>query len=121
MAGGKRGGTIEVNVNGVLQEAKGSWTYNLGIPVKEAIMGASAPTGYKETPQVAYLEGAITDRQDLDVRTLQTITGATVALRLANGKTVMFRNAYYASEGNITTEEGEIAVRFNADSAEEIT
>lgn len=114
------GGIIEFKANGELYSAKGSWTYNLGAPKREAVVGSDAVHGYKELPQAPKLEGAITDKSDLDVKSLLTLKDATVTLSLANGKVVVFRDAFFDGDGNVTTEEGEIEVSFSAMSAEEV-
>lgn len=119
--GQRRGGVISVNVGGELQDAKGAFTYNLGRPKREAIIGADRPHGYKETPQVPFIEGALTDRSTLDLAKLLGLDGITVTLELANGKVVVLRDAWYANEGTVNTEEGEIPVRFEGLSAEEIS
>ncbi len=116
----RRGGIIQLQVNGELQDAKGNFTYNLGRPVREAIVGADTVHGFKETPQVAFIEGEVTDRGTLDLAKLVTLTGATVTLELANGKVVVVRDAWFAGEGTGNTEEGNIAVRFEGVSGEEI-
>lgn len=118
--GQRKGGTIQLQVNGVLHDAKGSFTYNLGRAKKEAIVGADSVHGYKETPQVAFIEGEITDRGALDLATLVTIEDATVTLSLANGKIIVLRDAWFAAEGTGNTDEGNIGVRFEAKSGEEI-
>lgn len=115
------GGIIFVKVDGNQYDAKGQFTYNLGIPKREAVIGHDRHHGYKELPQEAYIEGEITDSGTLDVKALMTISDATVTLELANGKVVMLRNAYFSGDGNIQTEEGNIAVRFTGESAKEIT
>lgn len=114
------GGIIQVQVNGVIQQAKGEFTYNLGQPLREPVMGADGLHGWKETPQPAFLEGEITDRRDLDVSAFVNTTGATVTLILANGKTVLFPNAFYSGEGTANTGEGNIACKFNAERGEEV-
>lgn len=114
------GGIIEVKVDGGIQSAKGNWTYNLGNPKREAVVGSDAVHGYKEMPQAPYIEGSITDRQDLDLKALQTVKDTTVTLNLANGKTIVLRNAWFAGDGNVSTEEGEIEARFEGMGAEEI-
>lgn len=119
MAGNRRAGTIFFKVNGTQHDAKGSFTYNLGAPKREAIIGADAIHGFKETPQPAHIEGEITDRGDLDVDALLRLDDQTVTLELANGKTILLRNAWYAADGNIGTEEANIQVRFEGLSAEE--
>ena len=115
------GGTIYVKIDGVQRSAKGSFTYNFGIPKREPVIGSDLIlAGYMESGQVAYIEGIITDQSDLDVNALQRLEDAVVTINLANGKNVALRDAYYAHDGGITTEAGEIPVRFEGPSAEEI-
>jgi hypothetical protein len=116
----RRGGIIQLQVNGELHDAKGNFTYNLGRPKREGIVGSDGVHGYKETPQVAFIEGEITDRGNLDLAKLVTMFGATVTLELANGKVIVLRDAWFASEGTGNTEEGNIAVRFEGANGEEI-
>jgi hypothetical protein len=117
----RRGGIIFVAINGTTQNAKGNWTYNLGEPKATAIVGADTVHGHKEMPQVPFIEGAITDRGNLDLAALLRLRDATVTLQAANGKTIALRDAFYAGEGNVTTEEGEIAVRFEGLQAVEVS
>ena len=107
-------GTIGLSINGERQYAKGTFTVNPGFPVRETVIGADRPHGYKETPQAASLEGAITDNAALDSEALRRLTNATVTLDLANGKTWLFQDAWYAGEGAMTTDEGEIAFRIES-------
>lgn len=116
----RRAGILFIKVDGALYDAKGNFTYNLGKPKREAIVGADATHGFKEMPQVAFVEGEFTDSAQLDLDKLLKIDGATVTLELANGKVAVFREAWFAGEGNVQTEEGNIAVRFEAKSAEEV-
>lgn len=115
----RRAGIIQLALNGVVYDAKGSFSYNLGRPKRDAIIGADVVQGYKEMPQVAFIEGEITDTSTLDLDALVTTDGVTVTLALANGKTIALRNAWYAGEGTVQTEEANIAVRFEGVSAEE--
>lgn len=116
----RRGGIIFVKVNGGMVNAKGEYTYNLGKPKRDAIVGADAIHGYKEVPQIPFIEGEITDAPNLDLEALLLTENATVTLELANGKVIVLREAWYAGEGTGNTEEGNIAVRFEGISAEEI-
>jgi len=122
MSGSQRvGGIIEVKVGAVLQDAKGEFSYNLGLPLRKPVKGAGRVHGFSEEPQVAFIEGAITDRQTLDLASLLATDGATVTLTLANGKVILLRDAWFAADGTGKTEEGEIAVRFESKSqAEEV-
>ncbi len=123
MSGGqRRGGIITVAVAGVTYDCKGSFSYNLGVAKREAIMGSGRVTGYKESPQVAFIEGEFTDRGDLDVAAMLRTVNATVTLRAANGKTIMLKDAWQAGDGTVQTEEGNIGVRFESeDEAQEVS
>lgn len=114
------GGIIEIKANGELYSAKGSWTYNLGKPKREMVIGSDGVHGYKEMPQESYIEGAITDNSQMDLETLLTLKDATVTLTLANSKVIVLREAVFTGEGNVTTEEGEIAAKFSGKSGEEV-
>lgn len=117
----RRSGVLYVKKDSQLFDVKGSFTYNLGKPKRDAIVGHDRVHGYKELPQVPYIEGTITDSSTLDLETdILGVTNSTLTLELANGKTIVLRNAWYAGEGEVTTEEAEIAVRFEGMSAEEI-
>jgi len=115
------GGTIELSVAGVVYSAKGAFTWNLGKPKRGAVLSSSlAVAGYKEEPQVPYVEGAITDAGTTDLDAMLNLTAGTVALRLANGKTLVLAGAFFAGEGEGNTEEGEVAVRFEGETMEEV-
>ncbi|WP_422460243.1 MULTISPECIES: phage tail tube protein [unclassified Endozoicomonas] len=117
----RKGGIIEVTVDGSRMDAKGAFSYNLGHPQREALVGADKVHGYKETPQVAYIEGAITDNVNLDLKQLVNSVNITAVLRLANGKSVVLSEGWYAGEGTGNSEEGEIPLRIEGLRAEEIS
>lgn len=116
----RRAGVLYLRIDGVQYDARGSYTYSLGPPKREAIVGADGVHGYREMPQVPYVEGEITDARDLDVAALQGLTESTLTLELASGKSVVLREAWYAADGTVTTEQGAVQVRFEGLSAEEI-
>lgn len=120
MADQRRAGLIQLQVNGEIYDCKGSFTYGLGRPKREAIVGSDGVHGFKETPQAGFIEGAITDRGNLDVSALVSGEDLTVTLTLGNGKVVALGEAWYAGDGTASTEEGEIAVRWEG-TAEEIS
>lgn len=116
----RRAGKIFFKIDGELQEAKGEFTYNLGQPKREGIIGSDSIHGYKETPQIPFIEGAITDRTSLDLARLCQLDDVTVTLELNNAKTIVLRNAWFAGDGTGKTGEAEIAVRFEGLKAEEV-
>ena len=113
-------GLLYVRIDGVQRNAQGSFTYNIGSPKREAIVGPDRVQGYKEMPQVPYIEGEITDQSDLDLAALHDITDGTITLELANGKNIVLRNAWFAADGTVGTEQANVQVRFEGLSAEEV-
>ena len=113
------GGVIEIKANGQTIPAKGeSFTYNTGQLKREMVKGADRVHGSKSMIQVPFIEGATSDLSDLDTEAIKNLENATVILQLNNGKTVVLRDAVYAAEGDGTTEEGEIQLRFEGTSCE---
>ncbi|MBK68024.1 MAG: phage tail protein [Rickettsiales bacterium] len=116
----RRAGIVYIKVDGNQYDAKGNFEYNIGNNIREAIVGSDGVHGYKEMPQVPFIEGAITDSIDLDLKSLQQSDEATVTLELGNGKTIMLENAWYAGEGTASSEEAEIPFRFEGLRGEEL-
>ena len=120
MAENRRGGVIFFKIDSVLRDAKGSFTYNMGAPKREGMINADLTVaGYKEMGQVPFIEGEITDQRDLILSDFLNIENATLTLELANGKVFTLRNAWFAADGNVQTEEGNIQVMFQGLEAEE--
>jgi hypothetical protein len=104
MAGQKRvGGLIALKIDGNQYNAKGNFTYNLGRAKREGVIG-----------------GEITDNDGLDLTTLLDATDVVVTLQLGTGKVIVLNHAWFAGEGTGNTEEGNIGIRFEADSGREI-
>jgi hypothetical protein len=121
MANHRVGGVIELKVDGSILSAKGNFTYNLGRPKREAVVGADTVHGFKETPQACFIEGEITDHASVSLDALTRLENVTAYLRLANGKVIVLRDAWYAGEGTGNTEEGNLGLRLEGISAEEIS
>jgi len=120
MPGKRIAGRISVKVNGVLHSATGAFTYNLGRWKREFLAGPSSVDGFKETKLIPFIEGEIRDNADLDLAALVDATDATVTLELANGKTIMLREAAYTADGDGETDEAKIQFRFEGASCEEV-
>ena len=108
-------GELTLKVNGVVYWAKGNFTYNLGYPKREPIFGANGEVqGYKNVPQEPMIEGEITDHGTLKLKSLLTIENATATLDLANGKSVVYRQAWYSGDGSGSTDEANINFRMSS-------
>lgn len=118
--GKRKGGTIRLTKDGKTLDAKGNFTYGLGKETREAIVGSDGVHGYKGTVTAPFIEGELTDSDELDLDELANTTDSTIVLVLANGKTFVLRSAWLTNEDGLTgsTEEGAIPVRFEGLSAE---
>jgi Phage tail tube protein len=120
MAQQRRGGVIQLQVDGSIIEVVGSWSYKLSGVTREALMGADGFHGYKEIPHPGYIEGEIRDRDDLDVQKLMNATNVTATLTLANGKVIRAKDAFAAGDWEGNTEEGTLTARFESGSVREV-
>lgn len=105
-------GYMEVTLNGDKQRAAGAFSYGLGQPKRDAVIGPDRFHGFKELPQVAYIEGMIVVTDEVNLIQLANTNNASVTLTLASGKTITLGDAYYAAEGTGDTDGGTFQVRF---------
>lgn len=120
MANRRVGGIILLKVDGEIFQAKGEFTYNINPTKRESVVGADAIHGFKEEPKVQFIEGEITDSDELDLEGFQAIRDASITLELANGKVIVLREAFYAADGDVGTAEGNIQCRFEGIRGEEV-
>ena len=106
------GGIISFMRNGRRLLVKGNLTYGLGTAKRTAVVGLDGPHGFKVERQVPYFEGTITDDGELDLKELFEGTSDQIVAQLENGRTMALNDAWYAGEGSVSVEEGEVSVRF---------
>lgn len=116
----RRAGLISFAVDGVRYEAEGAFTTNLGEPKKEMLVGSDGVHGYKEEPQVPFIDGKLRDSDTFDRRAFVQMKDKTVTLEQANGKVFVLRDAVYAGDGTMDSGDGTMDVRFEGVSADEI-
>jgi hypothetical protein len=121
MADQRRAGLIQLQVQGQIFDAKGNFSYNLGQPKRETMIGSDGVHGFKETAQAAFIEGAITDSGTLDLKSLATGKDLTITLTLGNNKVIVLKDAWYSHDGTASTEDAEIPVRWDGSNANEVT
>lgn len=119
LVGGLVGGILSLTVGGVRRKAKGNFKYNMGDTIKSAVLGADEVHGYKEMPQTPFIEGEITLTPDMVETDITSLRNAEVFLEVA-GRTYVLHSAWFASEGDVETEEGNMAVKFEGLSMERV-
>ena len=113
-------GFLNFRIGGTVQRAKGNWTINLGADKRDAVVGADGVHGAKSVPQIPFVEGELTDHADFSLQELIDTEQEDVILELLNGKKYIWPDAWFAGDGNMQTEEGNITVRFESEDAEEM-
>lgn len=108
-------GRYTIKANGIRLRGKGASDYQMGYDKREGIVGSDAIHGPKEMPQVPYIELAITNGDDIDLKTLLNQRNVTITLEQNNGKTVVGKDMWFAGDGTVNTEEGEIACRWECE------
>ncbi len=113
-------GKFELKSNGFELSCKGDFSCNLGADKREGMVDSRKVIGYSAKPQVPFIEGSISDFDDFSVTDFLNTTGATITIKAGNGKTFMLEDAWYAGEGDISLEKGEVQCRFEGMDAEEM-
>lgn len=90
---------------------RGGWTVSPSRTKKEGIAGQDAVHGYKEMPEVPFMEGDVSYMSDLDIRALDEAEEITATAELANGKTWVGVQGWRADKSEIDTEEGKLKVK----------
>lgn len=120
MANRRVAGIAYLKVDGRQLETSGEFTINPGQPKREGKLGTARIAGFKEEPQIPMIEGKLVLTRDLSLLDITKITEATVSVVAPNGATYVLREAWFSGEGTYTTGEGEVAVKFEGVSMEEV-
>lgn len=113
---GKIAGTTYINIDGAVISVKGSINCSFWDKTKEQIIGADGPHGYKEGYVTPFVEVTASTTAELDLNLLARISGSTVQVQMANGKTGVLSDATLANQPEINPEEGEVTLRFEGTS-----
>ncbi len=113
-------GVAYLKVDGRQISIRGKWKTNILPTKREGIAGQDGVHGYKEMPRVPSMQGDASYVDGMLVEDLTKIVNATITLELANGKTHVLRNAWWADESEVDTEEGSFPVKFEGLSGEEL-
>lgn len=118
---GKRiAGVCYIKVGAEQLPLAGNWTVSPSPTQREGIAGQDGVHGYKEMPRVPFISGDAQTTGALSIETLDKITDATVTAELANGKVYVLREAWTASAHEVNSQEGQVAVRFEGISCDEL-
>lgn len=112
---------LQFSLDGVLYQASGDWTFNLGKPKRETMLATDGVAGYKEEPQIPFIEGELPITPGLDIDAVLGATGVTAFLTLGSGQVIALRDGNQVGEGTGNATEGKLPVRFEGSSAQVVS
>ena len=108
------GGVATIRVDGKMLRAKGSFTIMPGVDKRTAVTGSTTQgvLGYKVEAGVPSIEGKVVIGGGTKINELTELDDATITVELVTGDVFNLYEAWYAGEGSLETESGEVSVRF---------
>lgn len=117
---GRIAGVCFLKVDNRQYNLRGNFVVSISPTERTGVAGMDGVHGFIETPRVPYISGTITDTDDLSLAELDAIEEATITAELANGKAYILREAWTKSAHEIDGGQGQVAVRFEGLSGDEI-
>jgi len=113
-------GIAFMKVNGQQYPLRGNFTVSPSQFERAGIAGQDYVHGYSELPRVPWIEGDVSLVPEFSIEQLDVITNATVTAELANGHNYVLREAWCKSALELNTHDGQVRVRFEGISCDEI-
>lgn len=113
-------GIAFLKVDGNLYPLRGNFTVSPSALERAGIAGQDYVHGYSELPRVPFIEGDVSLDPALSMETIETLVDVTVTAELANEKVYVLREAWCRSALELNTREGQVRVRFEGVSCDEI-
>jgi len=113
-------GIAFLKVDGSQYPLKGNFTVSPSSVERTGIAGQDYVHGYSELPRVPYIEGDVSLVPELSMENVENIVDATVTAELANGKNYVLRNAWCKSAFELQSHDGQVRIRFEGLSCDEV-
>lgn len=117
---GRIAGVCFIKVDGRQYNLRGNLVVSISPTERAGVAGQDGVHGFIETPRVPFIAGNFSDTDDLSINDLDAIENATITAELANGKAYILRGAWTKSAHEIDGAQGQVAVRFEGLSGDEI-
>lgn len=108
-------------VDGNQLALRGDFTVSSSPVERTMLAGQDGVHGYQELPRVPYIEGSVSTVPELNVEDLDGMTDVTVVAQLANSRQYSLIGATCKAALEINTRDGQIRVRWEGLSCEEIS
>jgi hypothetical protein len=114
-------GIAFLKVDGAQYPLKGNFVVSPSEVERNGIAGQDGVHGYSEMPRVPFIEGDVSLVPELSMEDVQNVINATVTAELANGKVYVLRRAFCKSALELQSAEGQVRVRFEGHSCDEVS
>jgi uncharacterized protein YlzI (FlbEa/FlbD family) len=114
-------GTAYIKANGRQYALRGNLTISPSASERTGVAGMDGVHGYMEAPRVPFISGDFSTTDGLSIEELDAIEDATIQAELINGKAYVLREAWTKSAHEINAAQGQVAVRFEGVSCDEIS
>lgn len=116
------GGRVFINVGGERLDVRGNVTSNVGqIVMRETVVGADRVHGFTENVVAPFIQCDLSENPAFPLSSLNEVSDTTVTAELADGRTLVLRNAWQEGDLERNSSEGSIgSVRFVGMSGEEV-
>src|SRR5476649_1097500 len=103
------GGIAQVKFNGSTLMLRGELQFNFQTGEKKGVVGRDGTFhGFTIDPKLPFIEGDYTHDGSYATSDYEAITGATVTVYLADGRTLVLRQAYVAGEITVNVDEAKV-------------
>lgn len=113
-------GIAFLKIDGALYPLKGNFTVSPSSLERAGIAGQDYVHGYSEVPRVPYIEGDVSLVPELSMEDVEAITSSTVTAELANDKVYVLREAWCRSALELNARDGQVRVRFEGVTCDEV-
>jgi len=114
-------GTAWFKSDGAILPLKGNFTVSPSPVERAGIAGQDYVHGFSELPRVPYIEGDVSTTVDLSTEAIVAMVNVTITAELANTHTYVLKEAWFAGPQDINTREGQMRIRFEGTSCDELT
>lgn len=114
-------GIAFLKVDGQMYPLRGNFTVSPSALERAGIAGEDYVHGYSELPRVPYIEGDVSLVAELSMEDVEATVNATVTAELANGKVYVLREGWCASALELNAREGQVRIRWQGISCDEVS
>jgi hypothetical protein len=117
--GRRLAGIASITIDGDAYDVVSDLVWNPSSVVRETLKGQTRVEGFSEMPTQGFIACTLRDNGTLSVATFNTLVGSTLVVQQANGKTIYGDGMWCTELGEVRTQEGTYAVRFEGDNVTE--